>query len=66
MATPRLDPSVKPEPWVDFTSGYIQRAAARMPKQGDKRPWRLYQNYALDVMTLHFGRLQDDNMEFRS
>ena len=66
MATPRLDPSVKPEPWVDFTSGYIQRAAARMPKQGDKRPWRLYQNYALDVLTLHFGRLQDDNMEFRS
>jgi monooxygenase len=66
MATPRQDASVKPEPWVDFTSGYVQRAAARMPKQGDKRPWRLYQNYALDILTLHFGRLQDGVMEFRS
>ena len=66
MATPRIDPSVKPEPWVDFTSGYVQRAAAHMPKQGDKRPWRLYQNYALDILSLHFGRLQDGVMEFRS
>lgn len=66
MAIPRLDPTVKPEPWVDFTSGYVRRAAAQMPKQGDKRPWRLYQNYALDILTLHFGRLQDGVMEFKS
>lgn len=66
MATPRRDASVKPEPWVDFTSGYVQRAGPRMPKQGDKRPWRLYQNYALDILTLHFGRLRDGVMEFKS
>jgi monooxygenase len=66
QAAPRRDPSVTPEPWVDFSSGYIRRAAARMPKQGSKRPWRLYQNYALDIMMLHFGRLQDGTMEYRA
>ena len=30
-----------------------------MPKQGSKRPWKLYQNYALDLLSLRFGRLRD-------
>ncbi len=66
QCTPRLnDPTVTPEPWVDFSSGYIKRAAPKMPRQGSKRPWRLYQNYALDILMLHFGRLKDAAMEFR-
>ena len=44
------------EPWVSFSSGYIQRALAHQPKQGSKRPWKLYQNYALDLLSLRFGR----------
>jgi monooxygenase len=59
-----VDPSVTEEPWIDFTSGYVQRAIAEMPKQGSKRPWKLYQNYALDIMTLRFGRVDDGVMEF--
>jgi hypothetical protein len=47
------------EPWVNFSSGYIQRALAHQPKQGSKRPWKLYQNYALDLLSLRFGRLRD-------
>lgn len=66
QCTPRLnDPTVTSEPWVDFSSGYIQRAAPKMPRQGSKRPWRLYQNYALDILMLHFGRLKDGTMEYR-
>jgi monooxygenase len=66
VCTPRRnDPTVTPEPWVDFTSGYVQRAAPKMPKQGSKRPWRLYQNYALDILMLHFGKLEDGTMEFK-
>ena len=43
QCTPRLtDPEVRPEPWVDFSSGYFQRAMSRFPKQGSKRPWKLY------------------------
>jgi len=58
------DAEVKPEPWVDFSSGYIQRAVARFPKQGSKAPWKLHQNYARDLMGLRFGRLEDGAMVF--
>ena len=65
QATPRQnDPSVTEEPWVDFSSGYIQRALAKQPKQGSKRPWKLYQNYALDLLSLRFGSLRDKAMVF--
>jgi hypothetical protein len=58
------DTTVAPQPWVDFSSGYIQRAVAKFPKQGSKKPWRLYQNYVLDVLALRLGRLHDGTMHF--
>jgi len=65
QATPRnRDPSIGQQPWVDFSSGYIQRSIDRFPKQGTKRPWKLYQNYALDILNLRFGRLDDGVLEF--
>lgn len=64
QVTPRIgEQPIGTEPFVDFSSGYIQRVADQLPKQGSKRPWRLNQNYALDVMALRFGSL-DDSMEF--
>jgi monooxygenase len=60
QCTPRNgDPTLQEEPWVSFSSGYIQRALAQQPKQGSKRPWKLHQNYALDLLSLRFGRLRD-------
>jgi len=42
QATPRhADPSVTPEPVVDFTSGYVQRALPSLPSQGSRPPWKL-------------------------
>jgi monooxygenase len=65
ICTPRItDASVQPEPWVDFSSGYIQRAVAKFPKQGSRKPWRLYQNYLLDILALSFGRLEDGTLQF--
>jgi hypothetical protein len=65
QCTPRLaDPSVTPRPWVDFSSGYFQRAADKFPKQGSRQPWRLNQNYLADLLLLRFGRLDDGVMEF--
>jgi monooxygenase len=65
QCTPRrTDPTVTEEPFADFTSGYVQRAIAKFPKQGSRRPWRLYQNYALDLMTLKYSGLRDDAMQF--
>ena len=51
-----VDPSIAELPSLDFSSGYVQRSIAKMPKQGSKRPWRLYQNYALDIVTLRSAR----------
>ena len=65
MCTPRRsDPSVKPEPLIDFSSGYIQRAIDQFPRQGSKKPWRLYQNYVRDLVSLRFGAVNDPALEF--
>jgi cation diffusion facilitator CzcD-associated flavoprotein CzcO len=58
------DPALQAEPWVTFSSGYIQRALKHQPKQGSRRPWKLYQNYALDLLSLRYGRLRDNAMTF--
>jgi len=66
QCTPRLnDPTVKPEPVLDFTSGYVQRALHSLPSQGSKQPWRLHQNYIKDLALLRRGRLEDGTMEFK-
>ncbi|MFZ5697228.1 MAG: flavin-containing monooxygenase [Pseudomonadota bacterium] len=65
QCTPRNnDPSVVESPFLDMRSGYIQRAVAKFPKQGSKAPWKLYQNYAIDLAALRFGPLDDGAMEF--
>lgn len=64
--TPRLnDPSVRPEPVIDFTSGYVQRALHTLPAQGSKAPWRLYQNYFKDLVLFRYRRINDGTMEFK-
>lgn len=56
---------VQETPWLDFTSGYVQRALHKFPKQGSKSPWRLHQNYLLDMLQLDFGKVDDGIMKFR-
>jgi monooxygenase len=58
------DPTITPEPFVDFSSGYFQRSLDQLPKQGSKKPWKLYQNYALDIATMRFGKVDDGTLEF--
>jgi cation diffusion facilitator CzcD-associated flavoprotein CzcO len=64
--TPRApdDPAVSTEPWVDFSSSYIQRSIDKFPRQGSRPPWRLHQNYALDTLSLKFASVEDGSMEF--
>lgn len=64
QATPRVaDAAMADEPFLDFTSGYVERARHLLPKQGSKAPWRLHQSYARDLLQLRFGSV-DDDMEF--
>jgi monooxygenase len=58
------DASIAERPWSDFSSGYIRRGGAGFPKQGSKPPWRLYQNYLLDRISLKLASVADDAMEF--
>ena len=63
---PRIsDPTVTPEPVLDFKSGYVLRALNELPSQGSKTPWRLHQNYVKDLSMLRYGRVNDGTMEFR-
>ncbi|HEY3949922.1 NAD(P)/FAD-dependent oxidoreductase [Phenylobacterium sp.] len=65
QVTPRnADPDIERQPWLDFSSGYVQRAMEKFPKQGTKAPWKLHQNYALDLMSLRYAKLDDGVLEF--
>jgi monooxygenase len=58
------DPTLQPEPFVDFSSGYVQRALPFLPKQGSKLPWKLYQNYLLDLWLFRYAKIDDGVMRF--
>ncbi len=63
--TPRLpDEAMPTQPAVGLTSGYIKRSEHLLPKQGEKKPWKIYQNYFQDVAALGFGSLEDGTLEF--
>jgi cation diffusion facilitator CzcD-associated flavoprotein CzcO len=64
ICVPKRDPSVGEEAWLPLTSGYIERAREVLPKNGDRKPWKLNQNYALDLMALRFGQVDDGTMVF--
>jgi cation diffusion facilitator CzcD-associated flavoprotein CzcO len=47
-----------------FISGYVQRAARRMPRHGAAYPWIHEQNYFWDRKTLLRGRVDDGTLSF--
>jgi cation diffusion facilitator CzcD-associated flavoprotein CzcO len=47
-----------------FISGYVQRAARRMPRHGAAYPWIHEQNYFWDRKTLLRGRVDDGTLGF--
>jgi cation diffusion facilitator CzcD-associated flavoprotein CzcO len=66
IAVPEItDPSVGEEPLLDFSSGYVQRSLAELPKQGSKEPWKLKQNYPLDLRMLRHGSIDDGTLRFK-
>jgi hypothetical protein len=46
-------------------SGYALRARPLLPKQGARKPWRINNNYARDLLAFRFGAVEDGEMEFR-
>jgi monooxygenase len=65
QVTPRPVDESAAAPFIEnFTPGYMQRALASWPKQGQKKPWRVYQNYLRDTITLRWTRVDDEGLEF--
>jgi cation diffusion facilitator CzcD-associated flavoprotein CzcO len=56
---PVRDPAVEEVPLLDFESGYVQRAVHTLPRQGDRAPWALKQNYLYDALQLRTAKLDD-------
>lgn len=68
ICTPRLRPSdasMTPRPMLDhLSSGYVQRAADRIPMQGDREPWINPQDYAKDKKMFRKSPVDDGVMRF--
>ncbi len=58
------DPSVGEQPFMDFSSGYVLRALDSLPKQGDRAPWLLKQNYITDLRTISNADIDDGVLAF--
>ncbi len=53
------DPAVEARPLLALSSGYVQRAVDRMPKQGSSYPWQVYQSYLRDYRTMKLSSVDD-------
>ncbi|HTY27952.1 MAG TPA: NAD(P)/FAD-dependent oxidoreductase, partial [Mycobacterium sp.] len=58
------DSSIDERPLLDFTPGYVLRAVDRLPKAGSRAPWRLRQNYLLDLRLIRHGKVDDEALSF--
>jgi len=58
------DPQLPTQAFIDLSSGYVQRSAHLLARQGPRRPWRMYQNYLLDLLALKFSPLRDGVLRF--
>jgi hypothetical protein len=58
------DAGVTGKALLGLSSGYVQRAVDRFPKQGTAFPWQVHQSYLKDVRALRLRGLEDEAMVF--
>ena len=56
--------AVQEMPFMDFTPGYFRRAMDSLPKSGSEAPWRLKQNYFIDLRTIRHGKVDEESLLF--
>lgn len=60
QATPTNDdPDVVAESFLGLSSGYVTRAADRIPKAGSKFPWQVHQSYVQDYRAIKMSKVTD-------
>ncbi|BBZ42173.1 flavin-containing monooxygenase [Mycobacterium conspicuum] len=55
---------IQERPFMEFTPGYVLRSLDELPKQGDRTPWRLNQNYLRDIQLIRRGKIADEGLRF--
>lgn len=50
---------------LDSDAGYILRGQDMMPKQGSKKPWKVYENYVKDFFLIKKGNLEDGFLKYQ-
>ncbi|MFT3873800.1 MAG: NAD(P)/FAD-dependent oxidoreductase [Nocardioides sp.] len=63
---PMPDDTVAERPFMDLESGYVLRSLDHLPKQGDRAPWLLKQNYLADRRLIRRGSLTDGVLHYGS
>lgn len=58
------DAGVTGQALLGLSSGYVQRAVDRFPKQGTAFPWQMHQSYLKDFRALRLRGLVDEAMVF--
>ena len=72
VVTPRLraqDADMETRPWIDpenFDAGYIMRSLDKLPRQGDKQPWVMTQNYHVDRYDVPAADLDDGTLVYEA
>lgn len=56
--------AVAERPFMDFNPGYFSRVADTLPKSGSEAPWRLKQNYLLDMRLIRYGKVDEKSLHF--
>ncbi|HSR59943.1 MAG TPA: NAD(P)/FAD-dependent oxidoreductase, partial [Robiginitalea sp.] len=66
VVVPEVPGDIQGEEFLPLDAGYMKRAKHILPKNGSKRPWRVYQNYLMDMLLTRFGRVGDRHLRFSS
>jgi len=64
VVLPVVPDDIAEEEFLPLDSGYMKRAQHMLPKNGSRRPWRVYQNYLMDMLLTRFGRVRDRHLQF--
>lgn len=62
------DQDMQIRPWIDpedFNAGYVMRGQKILPRQGDRQPWLMTQDYYSDRETLPNADLDDGTLQYR-
>lgn len=58
------DGDVDELPFMDFSPGYFRRAMDSLPKSGSRAPWRLKQNYFVDLRMIRYDKVDEGSLHF--